>query len=296
VTLTHHSQEAKDSGCRNILALRGDPPAGKDDWEAVEGGFSHGIDLVKHIRKEYGDYFDVAVAGFPQIMGLPKDELAREMQFFKDKCDAGVDFIFTQMFYDVDQFISWTKAVRQAGITIPIVPGINPIQTWNGFLRSTKLAEAAIPQWMLDLLEPHKNDDEKVRQLGTKIVADMCRKILDENIGVRGFHVYTMNLEKATKMLMQELSLVPRQETVKPLPWRQVSHFILVERTSLHHSSHLLPRGARKLFALFSGRIVRNLISLALRTGTSTLMVALAILAVPHTATSMRTARGLNIQ
>src|SRR5690606_24224025 len=105
---------------------------------------------------------------------------------------------------------------------LPIVPGINPIQTWNGFLRSTKLADAAIPQWMMDILEPYKNDDEKVRQIGTKLVADMCRKILEADIGVRGFHIYTMNLEKATKMLLEEMSLVPRLETVKPLPWRQV--------------------------------------------------------------------------
>ena len=76
-------QEAKVHGCRNILALRGDPPAGKDEWEATEGGFVHGIDLVRHIRKEYGDYFDIAVAGFPQTMLLPPDERDLEMKYLK---------------------------------------------------------------------------------------------------------------------------------------------------------------------------------------------------------------------
>lgn len=216
------AQEAKISGCRNVLALRGDPPAGKEEWEAVEGGFIHGIDLVKHIRRDYGDYFDIAVAGFPQNQCLPKEERDLEMKYLKEKIDAGVDFIFTQMFYDVDMFIAWVKDVRAAGITIPIVPGIAPIQTWNGFMRATSLAKIIIPQPFLDALEPHQNNDEKVREIGTKLVADMCRKILDENLGIRGLHFYTMNLEKGTKMLLEELNLVPRVETIKPLPWRQV--------------------------------------------------------------------------
>ncbi|PPQ67896.1 hypothetical protein CVT26_007096 [Gymnopilus dilepis] len=214
-------KDAKKHGCRNVLALRGDPPMGKDEWEAVEGGFVHGIDLVKHIRREYGDYFDIAVAGFPQHMTLPPDELKQEIQWLKEKVDAGVNFIFTQMFYDAQLFIDWVKAIREAGITIPVVPGIAPIQTWNGFQRATSLAKITVPQSFLDALEPVKNNDEKVREIGTKLVADMCRKILNAGIGVRGLHFYTMNLEKGTKMLLEELNLVPRIETIKPLPWRQ---------------------------------------------------------------------------
>ncbi|KAJ3721120.1 methylenetetrahydrofolate reductase-domain-containing protein [Lentinula raphanica] len=214
-------REAKKSGCRNVLALRGDPPMGKEEWEAVEGGFVHGIDLVRHIRREYGDYFDIAVAGFPQHQSLPPEERDLEMKYLKNKIDAGVNFIFTQMFYDVDIFIDWVKAVRAAGITIPIVPGIAPIQTWNGFQRATSLAKTIIPQSFLDALEPHKANDEKVREIGTQLVAEMCRKILNADLGIRGLHFYTMNLEKGTKMLLQELNLVPRVETVKPLPWRQ---------------------------------------------------------------------------
>ncbi|KAG1876427.1 methylenetetrahydrofolate reductase-domain-containing protein [Suillus subalutaceus] len=214
-------QEAKKAGCCNVLALRGDPPQGKDEWEAVEGGFVHGIDLVKHIHNEYGDYFDIAVAGFPQFQILPPAERDLEMKYLKDKIDAGVNFIFTQMFYDVDIFIDWVKAVRAAGITIPIVPGIAPIQTWNGFLKATSLANTTIPQFFLDALEPYKNDDEKVREVGTKLVAEMCRKILAADLDIHGFHFYTMNLEKGTKMLLEELNLMPRVETIKPLPWRQ---------------------------------------------------------------------------
>ncbi|KAH9884797.1 methylenetetrahydrofolate reduct [Cubamyces lactineus] len=213
-------REAKEHGCRNILALRGDPPVGKE-WEPVDTGFRYGVDLVRYIRAQYGDYFDVSVAGYPQTHRLPPEEAAREMGYLKEKVDAGANFIFTQMFYDVDMFIDWVKAARAAGITVPIVPGIMPIQTWNGFQKATSLAKITVPQSFLDALEPHKNNDEKVREIGTKLVADMCRRILAADIGIRGLHFYTMNLEKGCRLLLEELNLVPRIEVIKPLPWRQ---------------------------------------------------------------------------
>ncbi|EIW58177.1 methylenetetrahydrofolate reduct [Trametes versicolor FP-101664 SS1] len=213
-------REAKQHGCRNVLALRGDPPVGKE-WEAVEGGFRYGVDLVHHIRKEYGDYFDIAVAGYPQTQRLPPDEREREMGYLKAKIDAGANFIFTQMFYDVDMFIEWVQAARAAGITVPIVPGIMPVQTWNGFQKATFLAKITVPQAFLDELEPHKNNDEKVREIGTRLVADLCRRILAADIGIKGLHFYTMNLEKGCRLLLEELNLVPRVEVIKPLPWRQ---------------------------------------------------------------------------
>jgi hypothetical protein len=166
-------------------------------------------------------------------MALPPDERDQEIQWLKEKVDAGVAFIFTQMFYDVQMFIDWVKAIRAAGITIPVVPGIAPIQTWNGFQRATSLAKIVVPQFFLDALEPIKNDDEKVREVGTRLVADMCRRILKEDIGIRGLHFYTMNLEKGTKMLLEELNLVPRIETIKPLPWRQVRLSIVVNIKSI---------------------------------------------------------------
>ena len=272
---------------------------GKEEWEAVEGGFVHGIDLVKHIRNKHGDYFDIAVAGFPQHMTLPPDERDREIRWLKEKIDCGVSFIFTQMFYDVELFISWVKAIREAGITIPIVPGVAPIQTWNGFQRATSLAQITIPQSYLDVLEPVKNDDEKVRQLGTKLVADMCRRILKEDIGIRGLHFYTMNLEKGTKMLLEELNLVPRIETIKPLPWRQVRFSSIIHTfiyVNVFFNRVLLQADAKKPFGLFSGPTELNLISLVQKIGMNTLMDVLVTHAVPHMVNLMVMVSGSNKQ
>ncbi|GAA5981212.1 hypothetical protein JCM11641_005613 [Rhodosporidiobolus odoratus] len=212
-------KDAYDSGCRNILALRGDPPRGVEDWKPIEGGFRHAIDLVKHIRKHYGDYFCVGVAGFPE--GHPQSESPEaEIRHLKMKVDAGSDFIITQMFYDADVFIDWGRRLRAAGITIPIVPGIMPIQTFAAFKRRTDFAGTIIPRALLDLLESVKEDDAKVRQAGTKYVADMCRKILNADLGIHGVHCYTMNLSRGTEMLLEELQFFGSADRVKPLPWR----------------------------------------------------------------------------
>lgn len=81
--------------------MRGDPPRGSDDWTPIEGGFNHAIDLVKHIKKHYGDYFCIAIAGYPE--GHPQAESPEiEMKHFKQKVDAGASLIITQMFYDAD--------------------------------------------------------------------------------------------------------------------------------------------------------------------------------------------------
>lgn len=142
------------------------------------------------------------------------------MEYLKQKIEAGADLIMTQMFYDVDIFVNWVKEVRNAGINVPIIPGIMPIQTWNGFQKAIQMSQTQVPKSWMDELEPVKEDDAKVREVGTKLVSNLCRKILESNTGVRGLHLYTMNLERGPKMILQELNLIPRTQTVNPLPWR----------------------------------------------------------------------------
>jgi methylenetetrahydrofolate reductase (NADPH) len=216
--------QAKQFGCQNILALRGDPPAGSSEWKPTPGGFVHAVDLVKYIHKNYPGDFCVAVAGFPQgHPETPETEEGRhqEMLWLKEKVDAGADFIFTQMFYDVDIFFAWVKRVRDYGITVPIVPGIMPIQNWGKFQTWVKRESIVVPPHFYEALNPVQGDDEQVRAMGTKLVADMCRQILShEKASIKGLHVYTLNLEKGARMLLEELDMDARREQVMPLPWR----------------------------------------------------------------------------
>ena len=135
-------EKAKQLGIRNILALRGDPPKGSEAWEACENGFQQAVDLVKFIRAEYGDFFGVAVAGYPEGH-ISAASMEEDVRFLKEKCDAGADFIITQLFYDTDVFLKWVDQCRAAGITCPIIPGIMPIQNYTGFKRMTSFCNCA---------------------------------------------------------------------------------------------------------------------------------------------------------
>ncbi|KAK5998301.1 Methylenetetrahydrofolate reductase 1 [Cladobotryum mycophilum] len=213
-------QKAYKAGCTNILALRGDPPRETEKWTAADGGFQYARDLVKHIRATYGDHFDIGVAGYPEGCDDNKDEEIL-LDHLKEKVDMGAGFIVTQMFYDADNFLRWVGKVRERGITIPILPGIMPIATYASFLRRAKHLQCKIPQDWMDLLEPVKNDDVAVREIGKTLVTNLCRKLLAN--GIHHLHFYTMNLAQATRMVLDELNWTPSADRPlkQALPWKQ---------------------------------------------------------------------------
>lgn len=213
---------AKARGIRNILALRGDPPAGKE-WTKCEDGFEHGTDLVSFIRANYGDYFGICVAGYPE--GHPagflegKISYAEEMAYLKEKVTAGADVIISQMFYDVDCFLEFVKNCRDDGITVPILPGILPIQNYRGFQKMTGFCKTKVPQAILDGIEAIKDDDAAVKDFGVKVGIDMCTKILKSGL-CPGIHFYTLNLENSVMRIIDKLNLIPQTESIRSLPWR----------------------------------------------------------------------------
>ncbi|KAK1759326.1 methylenetetrahydrofolate reductase-domain-containing protein [Echria macrotheca] len=213
-------RKAYKAGCTNILALRGDPPREKEKWEAAEGGFRYARDLVAHIREKYGSHFDIGVAGYPEGCDDNKDEDLL-LDHLKEKVDMGASFIVTQMFYDVDNFLRWVDKVRAKGITIPILPGIMPIATYASFIRRANHMNCKIPEAWMAALEPVKNDDVAVREIGKSLVADMCKKIVAH--GIKHLHFYTMNLAQATRMVLEELDWMPspNRPRKQPLPWKQ---------------------------------------------------------------------------
>lgn len=208
-------QRAYDAGCQNILALRGDPPL---DGSESTGDFRYAKDLVRHIRAKYGNHFCIGVAAYPEgHPEEPNDDLT--LQYLLEKQDAGADFIVTQMFYDVSNFIAWAQKAKALGITMPIVPGIMPISNYEAFLRRAKWNEVSIPQSYIERLEPIKDDDAAVREEGCAIIAEMCQTLLDSGVS-NHLHMYTMNLEKASTMILERLGLI----TSKPAPrgpWRK---------------------------------------------------------------------------
>jgi methylenetetrahydrofolate reductase (NADPH) len=197
---------AKDVGIQNILALRGDPPRGAIAWESTPGGVDRAIDLIKLIRKEHGDYFGIAVAGFPEGHPQSRDEAQTdELLYLKAKIDAGADFILTQFFYDPDVFIDFQKRCKAAGINCPIVPGMMPIQSYSSFQKMTTFCRTRVPDAVWRDLAPIRDDDEQVKAYGVKLCIEMC-DTLGKN-GVHGFHFYTLNLEKSVMSVLKELGV-----------------------------------------------------------------------------------------
>jgi methylenetetrahydrofolate reductase len=212
--------KAKNAGIRNILALRGDPPRGAETWEACDDGFAHAVDLVRFIRREFGDFFGIGVAGYPEGH-ISATSLDDDVKYLKEKMDAGADFIITQLFYDVDLFNQWVEKCHAIGITQPIIPGIMPIQTYQGFKRMTGFCKTYVPPEIEAALEPIKHDDAAVKEYGIKLGIEMSEKLLAS--GVPGLHFYTLNLERSVVNILMGLGFVVRHKPDKKraVPWQQ---------------------------------------------------------------------------
>ena len=118
--------------------------------------------------------------------------------------DAGAEFIITQLFYDVAGFETWVASCRSAGITVPIIPGIMPIQNYASFRRLVKLTQCEVPPRIMADLEPIKADDAAVKRYGAALGTEMVRRLLDKGT-VQGVHFCTLNLEKSVRVIMDDL-------------------------------------------------------------------------------------------
>lgn len=220
-------EEAKANGIRNILALRGDPPRG-EAWQQIEGGFGHAVDLVRYIRQKYGDYFGICVAGYPEVH-TDASSFEEDLEYLRQKVEAGADLVITQLFYDVDIFLKFVAACREKGINCPILPGLMPILSYAGFKRMTSLCKTHVPQHIWDSLEPIKDDDAAVKEYGIQLCIEMCQRLLAAKIP--GLHFYTLNLERAVSQILKGLGLggksrllpwnTERSEGVRPIFWSQ---------------------------------------------------------------------------
>lgn len=122
---------------------------------ASDARFQHGSDLVRYIREKHGDYFCIGVAGYPEGHCDSSDKTS-DTRYLLEKQEAGADFVVTQLFYDTGAFGKWLEDAKESGLRIPVLPGIMPIQTFQGFSRITHMCRTFIPDEVLQRLEPIK--------------------------------------------------------------------------------------------------------------------------------------------
>lgn len=193
--------ELWNKGVRNILALRGDPPAGQSQFVATEGGFAYANELVKFVAERHD--FCVGVAGYPE--GHPQClNRTRDLEHLKRKIDNGGCFVVTQLFFDNADFYRFREEARAMGIHCPIVAGIMPITNVGQIKRFVSMCGAKIPQRLLTKLEARENDPEAVFRTGIDYAINQCQDLLFNDTD--GLHFYTLNKSKATVEICRALN------------------------------------------------------------------------------------------
>jgi methylenetetrahydrofolate reductase (NADPH) len=188
------------AGVRRIVALRGDLPSGMAD----AGEFRYASDLVAFVRREFGDAFHIEVAAYPEYH--PQARTAQgDLLSFKRKVEAGADGAITQYFYNPDAYFAFVEECEAAGITVPIVPGIMPINRFAQLARFSDACGAEIPRWIRRKLEGFGDDSASIRSFGLDVVTSLCDRLL--RAGAPGLHFYTLNQAGPTTTIWQRLGL-----------------------------------------------------------------------------------------
>lgn len=190
----------REQGIRHLVALRGDIPSGT----VGVGDFRHADELVAFIRQETGDWFEIEVAAYPEFHPEARSPV-RDLQYFKQKVDAGADAAITQYFYNVDAYFNFMDQCGALGIGIPVVPGIMPIYNYTQLSRFSDVCGAEIPRWLRIRLQDYADDMPSLRALGADVVTNLCEQLLTG--GAPGLHFYTLNQAGIVCTIMQRLGL-----------------------------------------------------------------------------------------
>jgi methylenetetrahydrofolate reductase (NADPH) len=193
------------AGVEHIVALRGDPPEGIGaKYEPHPGGYPHACDLVAGLRK-LGE-FEISVAAFPE-KHPESASFDRDLDALKRKIDAGASRAITQFFFSNEIYFRFLDRVRAAGIDIPVVPGILPVQNFKQAKSFAERAGASVPQWFADRFEGLDNDIDTRRLVAAHLAAEQVLALSAQ--GVRDFHFYTMNRAELVYAICHLLGMRP---------------------------------------------------------------------------------------
>lgn len=194
---------ARKRGVANIMALRGDAPAGQTEFQQVVGGLKHANELVELIRGEFPE-FGIGVAGYPEKHPeAPSREV--DLDNLKRKVAAGADAVFTQLFFSNENFLRFRDRYQQSGITVPLVPGIMPVLNFAQIKRITSLCGAVLPPEFSAKLEAAQARDDKDAQfqIGVEFAIAQCRELIEQ--GIPGIHFYVLNRSQACEEILAAL-------------------------------------------------------------------------------------------
>ena len=190
-------EELQAAGIQNIMALRGDLTPEMEGQDRSNWAYKYAIDLIREL-KEKGD-FCIGSGCYPEVHPEAANML-EDIRFLKEKVDAGCDFLTSQLFFDNSIFYDYLYKVREAGIAVPVIPGIMPVTNAKQMERSIEMSGSFIPRHFKALLERFGNNDAAMKQAG---IAYATEQIIDLYAnGVKNVHVYTMNNPEVAEKIM----------------------------------------------------------------------------------------------
>jgi methylenetetrahydrofolate reductase (NADPH) len=192
--------QMRDAGIENVLALRGDPPQGETEWTATEGGLSYSTELIELISSEYD--FAIGAAAFPEVH-IHSESLEQDIEVMKEKVANGAKFLITQLFFENDLYFEFVDKAREAGVEVPIIPGIMPILRYASIKRMTEMCGASIPDDLDGELERRKDDEGAIAELGIAYATLQCADLLRR--GAPGIHFYVLNRHPAARAILAAL-------------------------------------------------------------------------------------------
>ena len=201
-TVEQRIADFKNAGIQNIMALRGDIPKELIDADRSGWDYKHAVELVRELKSSGYD-FCIGGACYPEIH--PESENQREdIKYLKEKVDAGCDFLTTQMFFDNNLLYNFLYKIREAGITVPIIPGIMPITNGNQVERAMKLSGSFMPQRFKSLVDKFGTSPLAMKQAGIAYATDQIIDLYAN--GITHVHVYSMNKPDVAEKIQANLS------------------------------------------------------------------------------------------
>lgn len=198
-SVKNYLNEIQSLGLKNILALRGDIPEG---MVQSNFDFKYANELVEFIKAH--TQLSIGVAGYPEGH-IDCSDLKIDLDNLKRKVDAGADAIYTQMFFDNNKFLDFVERARKSGISVPIIPGILPIMSFQQFERMLLMARVSVPDSLMKNLQKFKDNNDDIKAVGIEFATQQCRQLIDA--GVEGLHFYTLNTSTAVGKILDNLAL-----------------------------------------------------------------------------------------
>ena len=201
-TIRERIADIRAAGIQNIMALRGDIPKDMQDADRSGWDYRYAVDLVRELKEADPD-FCIGGACYPEIHPESTNQ-KEDIQRLREKVDAGCDFLTTQMFFDNNLLYNFLYKIREAGITVPVVPGIMPITGANQVERALKLSGSFMPQRFKSLVDKFGSDPDAMKQAGIAYATDQIIDLFAN--GITDVHVYTMNKPDVAAKIQSNLS------------------------------------------------------------------------------------------